>query len=93
MACLFLAGTLTTIFVIFTGADKTLGEANPVTSRISLMISFILSAYITITVNRWDRIRNGTLGKDFNYSCSQCVYTYFSFLSHLISSYMPFLMK
>lgn len=65
MGFLFLAGFLTCIFVIFTGADRTLGEANPVTSRISLLISFILSAYITITVNRWDRIRNGTLGKQF----------------------------
>jgi hypothetical protein len=50
------------MIVILTGADRTLGESNPVTGRISLLISFILSAYITITVNRWDRIRNGTLG-------------------------------
>jgi hypothetical protein len=63
MGCLFLAGFLTAIFVIFSGACKTLGSANPVTGRISLLISFILSAYITITVNRWDRIRNGTLGE------------------------------
>jgi hypothetical protein len=63
MACLFLAGFFTAIFVIFSGASKTLGSSNPVTGRISLLISFILSAYITITVNRWDRIRNGTLGQ------------------------------
>lgn len=51
------------MFVITTQSSKTLGEASPVTQRISLLISFILSAYITITVNRWDRIRNGTLGE------------------------------
>lgn len=63
MGYLFLAGLATTIIVIFTGSSKTLGEASPVTSIISLLISFILSAYIAITVNRWDRIRNGTLGR------------------------------
>jgi hypothetical protein len=62
IGCLCLLGFLTAMIVILTGADRTLGESNPVTGRISLLISFILSAYITITVNRWDRIRNGTLG-------------------------------
>jgi HAMP domain-containing protein len=62
MAGLFMVGLLTCITVMFSGQNKSLGEANPVTGRISLLISFILSGYITITVNRWDRIRNGTLG-------------------------------
>eukprot|EP01032_Pedospumella_encystans_P008138 gene8138-9693_t len=62
LGCLVLVGVLTALFVVFTGLNKSIGEGDPVTARISLLISFILSGYITITVNRWDRIRNGTLG-------------------------------
>jgi hypothetical protein len=69
LGVLLFIGGVSSVFVINTGMYKSIGESNPVLTRISLLISFILSGYITITVNRWDRIRNVTLGKNYLVWC------------------------
>jgi hypothetical protein len=48
----------------FTGSYKSTSDSNAVVSRIQLLISFVLASYVTIVINRWDRIRNQTLGND-----------------------------
>ncbi len=47
----------------FTDAYKSQSDNNAVVNRIQTLISFVLASYVTIVVNRWDRIRNTTLGK------------------------------
>ena len=62
MFFLLMLGAFSCLFVILTQECDNIGQTNnPITSRISLLISFILSSYIAIVVNRWDRIRNVTL--------------------------------
>lgn len=65
LGVLLFIGAVSAVFVINTGMYKSIAASSPVLTRISLLISFILSGYITITVNRWDRIRNVTLGMCF----------------------------
>lgn len=42
-------------------------DDNAVTARIQTLISFVFASYVTIVLNRWDRVRNTTLGKDALY--------------------------
>eukprot|EP01031_Cornospumella_fuschlensis_P037398 gene37398-45415_t len=48
---------------IATGSYKSIYDSNSVVSRIQLLISFVFAAYITLVINRWDRVRNVTLGQ------------------------------
>lgn len=48
---------------IVTGSYKSVDDHTVVFSRIYTLISFVFAGYITLVVNRWDRIRNTTLGQ------------------------------
>jgi hypothetical protein len=50
------------VVVVVTGHNKSIFDANAVSSKIQVLISFVFAGYIGIIVNRWDRVRNGTLG-------------------------------
>lgn len=54
---------LTMGIVYFTGSESSTENTNSVSSKIQTLISFVLASYISIVINRWDRIRNGTLGQ------------------------------
>ena len=47
---------------IGTDSYRSVIDNNSVTARIQVLISFVFASYITIVINRWDRIRNTTLG-------------------------------
>ncbi len=50
---------------IATNSYKSSSDGNAVVNRIQVLISFVLASYVTIVVNRWDRIRNTTLGQEW----------------------------
>jgi len=54
---------LTMGIVYFTGSHRSTENTSSVSSKIQTLISFVLASYISIVINRWDRIRNGTLGQ------------------------------
>jgi len=49
--------------VLITGGFKSINNTSDLTARAQLLITFVLAGYITIVINRWDRIRNTTLGQ------------------------------
>jgi hypothetical protein len=49
--------------VIGTGSYKSIFDGNAVAAKIQTLISFVFAGYISIVINRWDRIRNTTLGQ------------------------------
>jgi hypothetical protein len=51
--------------VMVTGTHKSVSDDYVVVSRIQLLISFVLASYVSIVINRWDRIRNNLLGGKF----------------------------
>jgi hypothetical protein len=52
----------TMAIVIACGDNSSILDNNAVASRIQTLISFVFAGYITIVINRWDRIRNTTFG-------------------------------
>lgn len=48
--------------MIVTESNMSVNDNNSVTTRIQTLISFVLAGYVSIVINRWDRIRNTTLG-------------------------------
>lgn len=50
------------------GSYRSIEDTSSVTTRIQTLISFIFAAYVTIVINRWDRIRNTTLGQQWGAS-------------------------
>ncbi|RYG95675.1 hypothetical protein EON65_55620 [archaeon] len=48
---------------VASGSYKSIYDSNSVVSRIQLLISFVFASYITLVINRWDRVRNVTLGQ------------------------------
>jgi hypothetical protein len=53
---------LTMGIVMLSGTHKSVSDDYVVVSRIQLLISFVLASYVSIVINRWDRIRNNLLG-------------------------------
>jgi len=53
---------LTTAIVIATGSEKSVYDNNSVVNRALTLVSFVFAGYITIHINRWDRVRNTTIG-------------------------------
>jgi len=54
---------LTMGIVLLTGSYKSINNTSDLTARAQLLITFVLAGYITIVINRWDRVRNTTLGQ------------------------------
>jgi hypothetical protein len=48
---------------IGSGSYKSIGNTIDIGTKSQILISFVLAGYMTIVVNRWDRIRNVTLGQ------------------------------
>lgn len=46
-----------------TGSYKSISSEESVVTRIQLLISFVFAGYVSLVINRWDRIRNTTLGQ------------------------------
>lgn len=53
---------VTMTIVMLTDTHKSISDDYAVVGRIQLLISFVLASYVSIVVNRWDRIRNQLLG-------------------------------
>eukprot|EP01034_Spumella_vulgaris_P023521 gene23521-29743_t len=53
---------ITMAVCILSGNFRSIQDENNVTARIQTLISFVFAGYISIVINRWDRIRNTTLG-------------------------------
>ncbi len=49
--------------VYFSGSYRSINDSSNVSARIQTLISFVFASYVTLVINRWDRIRNTTLGK------------------------------
>ena len=56
--------------VIITDSTKSVYDDNAVVSKALTLVSFVFAGYVTIVINRWDRIRNATIGK---YIYRQCI--------------------
>lgn len=54
---------ITMAVVVFSGSYKSSMDNNAVATKIQYLISFVFAGYITIVINRWDRIRNTSLGQ------------------------------
>jgi hypothetical protein len=54
---------ITMAICIASDSYKSSMDNNSVVSRIQVLISFVFAGYITIVINRWDRIRNTTLAQ------------------------------
>ena len=54
---------VTMAITIGSGSYKSVFDGNAVAGKIQTLISFVFAGYITIVINRWDRIRNTTLGQ------------------------------
>eukprot|EP01036_Dinobryon_divergens_P030509 gene30509-39762_t len=52
------------------------------TSRTQLLLSFVLAGYISIVINRWDRVRNTTLGQLWGAVESTCQISFRVLFSH-----------
>lgn len=53
---------ITMTVCIATGNYRSIDDGDSVTARIQVLISFVFAGYVNIVINRWDRIRNTTLG-------------------------------
>lgn len=62
--------------VILTDSYRSTEDNNSVVNRIQLLISFVFASYITIVINRWDRIRNGTVGTLWGSLENLCMFTF-----------------
>jgi hypothetical protein len=62
--------------VVLTDSYRSTEDNNSVVNRIQLLISFVFASYITIVINRWDRIRNGTLGTCWGSLENLCMYAF-----------------
>lgn len=61
-----LCGITFVITLFFDNSYKSISDADSVTARVNILISFVLAAYISIVINRWDRIRNGSFQNVWN---------------------------
>lgn len=59
---------MTMAICVTSGSYRSIEDTSSVTTRIQTLISFIFAAYVTIVINRWDRIRNTTLGQQWGAS-------------------------
>jgi hypothetical protein len=48
--------------VLKSGHYRSIFDKNAFSAKIQVLISFVFAGYIGVIINRWDRIRNGTLG-------------------------------
>jgi hypothetical protein len=55
---------LTMFIVIISGSVKSVYDDNAVVNKALTLVSFVFAGYVSIVINRWDRIRNGTIGKN-----------------------------
>ena len=49
--------------VIITGSTRSVYDNNSVVNKALTLVSFVFAGYVAIVINRWDRIRNATIGK------------------------------
>lgn len=56
------------LFCITSGSYRSIEDTSSVTIRIQALISFVFANYVSIVINRWDRIRNTTLGQQWGAS-------------------------
>ena len=50
--------------VIITGSTRSVYDNNSVVNKALTLVSFVFAGYVAIVINRWDRIRNATIGKN-----------------------------
>lgn len=53
----------TMFVVLITKSTKSVYDDNAVVNKALTLVSFVFAGYVSIVINRWDRIRNGTIGK------------------------------
>jgi hypothetical protein len=68
--------------VYYSGSYLSVDNNSDLTSRTQLLLSFVLAGYISIVINRWDRIRNTTLGQLWGAVESTCQITFRVLFSH-----------
>jgi len=54
----------TMFMVIITGSTRSVYDNNSVVNKALTLVSFVFAGYVAIVINRWDRIRNATIGKN-----------------------------
>lgn len=60
--------------VIITGSTKSVYDNNSVVNKALTLVSFVFAGYVGIVINRWDRIRNATIGKNCHNALRFCLY-------------------
>lgn len=68
--------------VVLSGSNTSIATNSDLTSRTQLLLSFVLASYITIVINRWDRIRNVTLGQLWGAVENACQVTFSAVFKH-----------
>eukprot|EP01032_Pedospumella_encystans_P017306 gene17306-19727_t len=53
----------TMFMVIITGSTRSVYDNNSVVNKALTLVSFVFAGYVAIVINRWDRIRNATIGQ------------------------------
>jgi len=66
----------------YSGSYLSVNTSSDLTSRTQLLLSFVLAGYISIVINRWDRIRNTTLGQLWGAMENTCQVTFRVLFSH-----------
>ena len=54
---------VTMFIVIISDSVKSVYDDNAVVNKALTLVSFVFAGYVSIVINRWDRIRNATIGK------------------------------
>ena len=53
----------TFVIVLSSGLQKSIIDSSGVTDNLQFLLSFVLTGYLGLVVNRWDLMRRGTFGK------------------------------
>lgn len=64
----------TMFVVLISGSVKSVYDDNSVVNKALTLVSFVFAGYVSIVINRWDRIRNATIGKRCyeSFGCKKC---------------------
>eukprot|EP01035_Chromulina_nebulosa_P031306 gene31306-41725_t len=73
---------ITMAVVYYSGSYLSVDNNSDLTSRTQLLLSFVLAGYISIVINRWDRVRNTTLGQLWGAVESTCQISFRVLFSH-----------
>jgi hypothetical protein len=65
---------ITMFVVIISGSVKSVYDDNAVVNKALTLVSFVFAGYVSIVINRWDRIRNATIGKINDHFHPGCFY-------------------